>query len=218
MKTAAIFDLDHTLLPVNSGFWAGYDLYKRSKLPLLGLVRVLGAALAYRFARIDFDQLVQLSKNHLVSMSKQELSDWGHTFVTQSLLPKILADAKKTLTYHQKLGHCLVLATSSIEEIAIPLAAALGMDEVVANRCLYDDKGQLTYSLAKPYCFGQGKLQRVVQLAKEKQLNLDESYFYSDSIVDVPLLQRVKFPQVVNPDWRLRLYAKTKQWPTFTWR
>lgn len=217
MKIAAIFDLDHTLIPINSGLWAGYDLYRRSKLDLSGMIQFLGAAIAYRFAHIDFDKLVEKAQEHFVLIAKEELKLWGNDLFDRYFIKKIFKDAKTVLADHQKQGHCLVLATSSIQEIAMPFAKLLGIEHVIANE-LVQTADLKSYRLIKPYCFGQGKLLRVTSWSKQNNVDLEQSYFYSDSMADLPLLKTVGFARPVNPDWRLKLYAKSKKWPILHWR
>ena len=92
------------------------------------------------------------------------------------------------------------------------------MEESLAAGLVMDENGLLTGDLDGPLCYGDGKVIRAEQWAEEAGVDLDVSYFYSDSYSDIPMLERVGHPRVVNPDFRLRRIAKKKGWPILDWR
>lgn len=92
-----------------------------------------------------------------------------------------------------------------------------GLDDWLSNAFYVDAKGQMTGDFERPLCFGQGKVQRAERWCAQRGLSLDKSWFYSDSLSDRSMLERVANPRVVNPDPRLRRLARRRQWPIFDW-
>jgi putative phosphoserine phosphatase / 1-acylglycerol-3-phosphate O-acyltransferase len=114
---------------------------------------------------------------------------------------------------HRQAGRLLVLATTTPYDLVKPLADRLGFDAVVATR--YGERdGVYDGSIDGEFVWGHGKFRAVSQWAVEHGVDLADSYAYSDSYYDVPLLNAVGHPQVVNPDPRMRLQALARRWPT----
>jgi putative phosphoserine phosphatase/1-acylglycerol-3-phosphate O-acyltransferase len=130
---------------------------------------------------------------------------------------KVLADAiqpfaRPIIEDHRVAGRALVLATTTPDDLIRPLAQALGFDDVVATRYGEDD-GKYDGSISGEFVWGQGKLRAVRRWAEEHGVALDQSWAYSDSFYDVPLLSAVAHPVAINPDPRLVLVAAIRRWP-----
>ncbi len=108
----------------------------------------------------------------------------------------------------------LVLATTTPYDLVKPLADLLGFDDVVATRYGVGDDGTYNGTIVGNFVWANGKLAAVRKWADERGVDLANSYFYSDSVYDTPLLSAVGHPVVVNPDPRLRLVASARRWPT----
>jgi putative phosphoserine phosphatase/1-acylglycerol-3-phosphate O-acyltransferase len=213
MAGAAFFDLDRTLLLGPSspeitaalvaaglaperhipGIGVFTDLYRRfgETLPFMALARA--AAVAARGWPVDAvaDAAEQAAK---------------------VLEAKIAPYAKALIEHHQSEGRPVVLASTSPEHLIGPLAARLGVDDVVATRYAVVD-GRYSGGLDGPFVWGRGKLAAVRAWATNHGVALADSYAYSDSIYDVPLLLAVGHPVAVNPDARLRVLAMARRWP-----
>ena len=128
-----------------------------------------------------------------------------------------VADAgRAAVARHEAEGDVLAIVTGSTPYAALPLARELGIPHVAATRLEVDD-GCFTGRVTKPMGYGHGKVVLAEGLAAAHDFSLAESTFYSDSITDLPLLERVKTPVVVNPDRRLRRVAKRRGWRIETW-
>ncbi len=98
----------------------------------------------------------------------------------------------------------MAILSSATTYVAEPLARELGIEHLLVNRLIVAD-GRLT---GQPLCWGEGKLHWAGQFAAEREIDLSQSYFYSDSISDLPMLKLVGHPRLVNPDRLLRRHAR----------
>jgi putative phosphoserine phosphatase/1-acylglycerol-3-phosphate O-acyltransferase len=213
MTGAAFFDLDRTLLRGASGPLITEALTKA------GLVseRTLPAQQAiYRVFDLVGETLPSIGLARAAALAAK---GWPLETMRQAgkaaaeRLDSIVAPyARPIIAEHKAAGRPLVLATTTPYELIRPLADLLGFDDVVATRYAHAD-GVLTGALEGGFVWSRGKLDAVRTWAEEHGVDLAQSYAYSDSIYDAPLLSAVGFPHAVNPDPRLQLFAAVRRWP-----
>ncbi len=114
---------------------------------------------------------------------------------------------------HRAAGRPLVLATTTPDDMIRPLAERLGFDDVVATRYGLDAEGRYDGTIAGEFVWGKGKLRAAQDWAARHDVSLDDSWAYSDSFYDNPLLGAVGHPVAVNPDPRLLALATVRRWP-----
>ena len=112
---------------------------------------------------------------------------------------------------HRRAGHVVALLTSATRYLAEPLGADLGIDHLLVTQLVVRE-GRFTGEVVQPVCYGRGKVYWAERFAAEHGVDLDQSYFYTDSITDLPVLDRVGHPRVVHPDPRLRRLAQQRGW------
>jgi len=117
-----------------------------------------------------------------------------------------------TVAAHRRAGHLLVILTSATRYLAEPVAADLGIEHLLVTQLLVRD-GRFTGEAVRPLCYGEGKTYWAERFAAAQGVDLGRSYFYTDSITDLPVLERVGEPRIVNPDPRLRRVAGRRGWP-----
>ena len=139
--------------------------------------------------------------------------DWFHRYV----VPHVTDVARRTVLRHLDAGDVCAIVTGASRYSAQPLARALGIPYVVSTELECDALGYFTGRYLPPLCYGIGKVERAEQLAAERGFSLDDATFYSDSISDLPLFERVRRPVVVNPDLRLGRVAHKHNWPVERW-
>lgn len=214
MTGAAFFDLDRTLLAGASG-----ELFSKAMtraglssgpLPgekfLFGLFNRIGETLpAMALAR----QGVTVAKGR----SSQAVRVAAETVVDE-LVELVQPFAQIAFTTHRDAGRPIVLATTTPYDLVKPLADALGFDDAVATRYAVDDEGNYDGTLDGPFVWSAGKLDAVSAWADDHDIDLAESWAYSDSFYDTPMLAAVGHPVVVNPDPRMVLMAAARRWPT----
>ncbi len=128
--------------------------------------------------------------------------------------PLVFAEAAVLIADHKLCGRDVVIVSASGEEVVAPIARALGASHAMATRMVVED-GKYTGEIAF-YCFGEGKAQAIRELATREGYALEHCYAYSDSSTDLPMLEAVGHPAVVNPDRTLRKEATARGWPVLT--
>jgi HAD superfamily hydrolase (TIGR01490 family) len=125
--------------------------------------------------------------------------------------PLIFQEAVRLIEQHQAAGRDVIIISSSGTEIVEPIGARLGVDKAIGTQMAVED-GKYTGEIVF-YAYGTGKAEAMEQLARDEGYDLDESYAYSDSYTDLPMLEAVGHPFAVNPDEQLRRVAKERVWP-----
>jgi phosphoserine phosphatase len=125
--------------------------------------------------------------------------------------PLVYAEALAIMEEHRGAGRRVVVISASPEEIVRPLCRYLGIDDIIATRAAVDEDGRYTGEL-ELYAYGPGKADAMRAMAEEEGIDLDASYAYSDSITDLPMLEAVGHPIVVNPDSELTKTAAERGW------
>ncbi|MCB1005893.1 MAG: HAD-IB family hydrolase, partial [Acidimicrobiales bacterium] len=133
--------------------------------------------------------------------------------VVEPLLAAVAPFARLLIAEHQTAGRPVVMATTTPYDVVAPFAAALGLDGVVATRYAVRDDGAYDGSIDGPFVWGRGKLQAVKEWGRAHGVELRDSWAYSDSFYDLPLLSAVGHPTAVNPDVRLAVVATARRWP-----
>ncbi|MEO6954232.1 MAG: HAD family hydrolase [Polyangia bacterium] len=213
---AAFFDMDKTLLHVNSGReWVTY-LRKRGEISLYAMLRAIGWLTQYKLSILDTEAVGKKVVGDMAGQSEAELRDKSREFYAEYVAGTIADDGRRAIAHHRGLGHVIVLLTSSTPYVAQPLAADLGIEHVLCTRLGVKD-GRFDGTIIEPACYGVGKVVLAERFCKEHDLDLESSYFYTDSFSDLPMLERVGSARVVNPDARLRLFARKVGWETMRW-
>ena len=134
--------------------------------------------------------------------------------VAPNLVARVQPFAAALFAQHRAAGRAVVLATTTPYDLVKPFADLLGLDDVVATRYGVNADGTYDGTLDGPFVWSAGKLSAVAAWAERHDVDLKDSYAYSDSVYDTPLLAAVGNPFVVNPDPRMVLMAAARRWPT----
>ena len=213
---AAFFDMDHTVLAVNSGTeWMRF-LRRRGEITRLGMVRALSWAIRYRLGVLDLPTLARRLVEPLRGQAEDAMRDLCHAWVEDEIRATIVRRGLEVLATHRAAGERCVLLTSSTPYVAIPVARALGIDDVLCSR-LEVEAGRFTGRLVEPICYGEGKVSLAETWARDQGIALEGSTFYTDSVADLPMLERVGRPVAVDPDPRLARIAARRRWPIERW-
>jgi HAD superfamily hydrolase (TIGR01490 family) len=215
-RAAAFFDVDRTVLRVNSGtLWMKY-LRRRGEIGRLELARAGVWALLYKLAVLDMDTVARRLVASLEGQSEAEMLEKANAWWIAEVRREIAPAALTAVDAHRKQGDLCVVLTAGTQFVAEPLMRELEMDAALCSRLLSVD-GKFTGRFAEPLCFGAGKIHWAERYAAEHDVDLARSSFYTDSYNDLPMLERVGQPVVVNPDVRLARMARRRGWPVHHW-
>jgi len=216
-KIAAFFDLDRTLLGVNSGtLWAKHELLSGNISPKqFGRVAVWN--ILYHLSLIDIETAFNEAVAHYRGRGYEDLEYETKRWFLREVAHHLRPGASRALDEHRKQKHQLVLLTSASVFAARVARDTWGLDDFLANDFPIDADGKLDGTFVLPLCYGPGKVKRARAWAGERGIDLGDCYFYSDSLTDFPMLDAVGNPRVIAPDPRLRRAAKKRRWPILDW-
>jgi HAD superfamily hydrolase (TIGR01490 family) len=213
-RTAAFFDLDKTIIAKSSTLAFSKPFFAQGLINRRAVLKSSYAQFLYLLAGADHDQMDRM-RIHMTNMCtgwdveqvKSIVNETLHDIVT----PLVFAEAADLIAGHKLCGRDVVVVSASGEELVAPIARALGATHAMATRMVVED-GKYTGEIAF-YCYGEGKVQAIRELAAREGYPLEHCYAYSDSITDLPMLEAVGHPSVVNPDRGLRKEAIARDWP-----
>ncbi|RAV15064.1 HAD-IB family hydrolase [Mycolicibacterium sp. GF69] len=214
IRTAAFFDLDKTVIAKSSTLAFSKPFFEQGLMNRRAVLTSTYAQFLFLMSGADHDQMDRM-RAYVTNMCagwdvEQVKSIVGET-LHDIVNPLVFAEAAELIADHKLCGRDVVMVSASGEEIVAPIARALGATHAMATRMVVED-GKYTGEIAF-YCYGEGKVAAIRELAAREGYALEHCYAYSDSITDVPMLQTVGHPSVVNPDRALRKEAAARGWP-----
>jgi HAD superfamily hydrolase (TIGR01490 family) len=211
---AAFFDLDKTILAKSSALAFGGPFSRAGLLSRRAMLRSAYSQLVFSLQGADHDQTEKL-RQYLSKMVTGWPVDEVHRIVdetlTQQIVPMIFDEAATLIEEHKAAGREVIIVSTSGADIVEPIAEMLGADKALATR-LAVSSGRYTGEIWF-YCHGENKAIAIREYAAEKGYDLADCFAYSDSITDLPMLEVVGHPFVVNPDKGLRRIAAERHWP-----
>ena len=208
----AFFDVDKTILAENSGTAYLKILYERGEIDWRTVLLGLGSYLRYKLNLLDIERWTEKNSGMFQGRSESATAREAAELFQTVLLPSIYPEAEARVRWHLSQGHLVALVSGSTRFVLEPLATHLGVKHLLCTQ-LEADEGVFTGRLIRPICFGEGKIYWIQQLIERELVDLARSYFYTDSITDLPLLDLVGHPIVVNPDPLLYRKARQRHWP-----
>jgi len=210
-QVAAFFDVDGTLLSCQSGtLYIGF-LRRQNLMTRADQARIYWGYLTYRLGVLNMRRLAATLSRWLDGREEREVIDhcrlWYGTEVKNYFREFVLEKVEE----HRRAGHVVALLTGGTHYLNDLIAADLGLDHVLASRLEVVD-GKFTGKPSGTLCYGAGKISHAEEFAAAQSIDLEASYFYTDSITDLPMLQRVGHPIAVCPDPRLRREARGRGW------
>jgi len=211
----ALFDLDHTLIPYDSGSLFTRFMAGRGALDDGFEAQYLVHCQRYAEGRVDMVEMHRYTVGALGRHAPQALARWLEEFEA-GLAAHVPEAARALVREHREAGRLCALVTATTRFVAVPFAHALGLDEVLATEPAVDAEGRYTGEIVGVPCFREHKVAHVGAWLARRGLaweRFSRSWFYSDSINDLALLQAVSDPVVVDPDPRLHAVAIERGWP-----
>jgi HAD superfamily hydrolase (TIGR01490 family) len=214
VTSVAFFDLDKTIIAKSSTLAFTRPMFKAGLLSGSTLAKAGIAQAYYQAFGADHHQM-ERAKEELSAVTRGwdrgEIEELVTETVDQVVTPLVYAEALAIMEEHRGAGRRVVVISASPEEIVRPLCRYLGIDEIIATRAEVDDEDKYTGEL-ELYAYGPGKAKAIREMAEAENIDLSASYAYSDSITDLPMLEAVGHPVVVNPDAELAAVAEERGW------
>ena len=211
---AAFFDLDKTVIARASMVAFGRPLYRAGLLSRWLLLRALYGQLVYLYLGADEQRMAKMREAALrvtAGWSQDHIRSLVRETLEEVIDPIVFDEALDLIHLHQQQGRKVFIVSASPEEIVLPLAEYLGVEDVIATRPKVDEHGRYSGDVDF-YSYGPTKVTAMEEAAARDGIDLDASYAYSDSITDEPMLSAVGHPVAVNPDRALARVAADRGW------
>jgi HAD superfamily hydrolase (TIGR01490 family) len=219
MRGAAFFDFDGTLVRGTIAHY--YSYFRRARMSSLVGRLWYGGFLAkcgwfLLLDRIDRNSLNRVFYRQYRGLPVDEIMELAAQCHHDVIVPRLFEEAPAVVAEHRRAGRSVVLVTGSLDFIVAPLARELNADSVIAPSLQVAD-GRFTGELNGPPIAREEKANRMRAHAQASGIDLADSYAIGDSISDLPMLECVGYPQVVNPDRKLARLAEARGWPIHRW-
>jgi HAD superfamily hydrolase (TIGR01490 family) len=217
MMNLALFDLDHTLLPLDSDYEWGQFLARIHAVEPIAFARRNAAFFAqYQAGTLDPAEYLEFALGTLAQFPRSQLDDWHARYMQEVIQPAILPAAHALLQRHREAGDLIVIITATNRFVTAPIAQAFGVEHLIAAEPEHDADGTFTGRLSGIPTSGVGKVAHLEAwlAARGQSLNsFERTTFYSDSHNDLPLLSVVTHPVATNPNAMLMSHAQAHGWP-----
>ena len=216
-RTAAIFDVDDSLLDGNSGTIFTWYLYSEKVMRPEMRARVPRMIYEYARNRLTEQDMVEAGSRCQQGLYADLLKAHAHVCFERHLRKRITSGAMRQIRKHLLSGHFVVVASGSSQYIIDEVGRHLRVHAALGTRTRIQD-GRTTEELVPPVVFREGKRVAVEQLARQYDLDLGRSFLYSDSAADTPLFEAVGTPVVVNPKPVFQAVAERRGWEVLRWK
>ena len=211
---AAFFDLDKTVIAKASIAAFGRPFYRGGLVNRRLVLRSLVSQIIYLHLGASEQKLARVRESMLTltkGWDRDQIRGIVREALEDTVEPIIYAEALDLIEAHRAAGHKVYLVSASPEEIVEPLAEHLAVDGCIATRAVVDEEGRYSGE-TEFYAYGPFKAEAMRRIAEEEGIDLEESSAYSDSYTDLPMLEAVGRPVVVNPDRVLAKIAREREW------
>jgi putative phosphoserine phosphatase/1-acylglycerol-3-phosphate O-acyltransferase len=212
-KTAAIFDFDGTIIAGFSAVALIKEQLRRGDITTREFIEMTSAMVNFGMGTLGFSGMMAINAQFMRGISEQTYIDVGEQLFVDQIAKLIYPESRSLIEAHLAKGHTVAIISSATPYQLDPAARELGIEHVLCTHLEIED-GKFTGGVVRPTCAGPGKVLAAEQLAVKTGANLDESIFYSDSDDDLELMERIGYPQPLNPNKKLANIALERNWPS----
>ena len=217
----ALFDLDNTLLSGDSDFeWSQFLIEQGVLDRELFEAKNIAFYEQYKAGTLNIVEFLDFQLKPLARHARKVLDEWHEEFMRDKMRPMMGAKARDLVRRHQAAGDLCVIVTATNSFVTAPIAREFGVEYLIATEP-EQKNGEFTGRVAGVPSFREGKVVRMENWLAERGWNwgsFEKSWFYSDSLNDLPLLSKVQQPVAVDPDPTLRAYAEEQGWTVISLR
>ena len=214
----AFFDFDETLLDIESSRLGIRYLWERRLVSFGFILKVLSANFFYKRHWLSDIKMAKILIKFYRKRRLEEFQQGAGAFYQEHLKSHLAPNIHARVKHHRRLGHQLILISGSVRYMLEPVAEDLGFDHLLCTDLEIGSDGLLTGRAQGPICLDGNKRILAERLARKANIDLSSSYAYGNHQSDIPLLELIGNPYVVEPTEPLRKIAVVHQWPILTYR
>ncbi|MBJ22690.1 MAG: HAD-IB family hydrolase [bacterium] len=213
-KIAAFFDVDRTLLAGFSAVGFMKEKFANEGMSFSNVMEAAAGTFRFGAKRTSFPTFLEETSTNLIGLTEEELLEKGERVFAKHLVADIYPESMALVKAHQERGHHVAIVSSATHFQIDALARELGIEHVLCTELEFED-GKFTGKVERPACWQEGKSEAASSFAAAHDVDLSQSYFYSDSHDDLALLDLVGKPRLVNPDQELARVGARRGWPVY---
>lgn len=210
-RRAAFFDIDGTLLAVHSAPHYARYMRRHGRARRRDLLRTAYYLLQYRLNLLDMERALERASELIRGQEEADIAAFSKRWYEEEMRRHLVPAICRLLEEHRARGDTVAFLSTTTSYLADPIADDLGVEHALVTKLEVRD-GCFTGRADGPICYGRGKVYWARRFADEHGIDLSQSYFYTDSVTDVPVLELVGFPRIVQPDRLLRREARRRGW------
>ena len=211
-EIGALFDFDGTIISGYSAVAFFQEQVKRGHLSPRDFVELLSVMASFGIGVLGFPALMLAASQFLRGVREDSYAAFGEDVFKSHIARQVYPETRAMVEAHLRKGHTVAIISSATPYQVEPAARDLDIEHVLCTNLQVED-GEFTGAVVRPICFGSGKVIAAESLTKKYKIDLDKSFFYSDSTDDIELLERVGNPRPLNPSGRLQAIAEERGWP-----
>jgi len=212
-EIGAFFDFDGTIIAGYSAMSLLREQIRRRQLSVRQVAESARAMAAFGIGNTSFSALMMATVQFMRGAEEADYRELGMKLFEKDIAKLIYPESRALIEAHLRKGHTVAIISSATEYQVEPAARSLNIPHVRCSQLVVDD-GRFTGEVHRPVCFGEGKVLAAESLAQQHGVDLEQSFFYSDSDDDIALLERVGNPRPINPNRRLAAIARKRGWPS----
>ncbi len=215
-KYIAFFDLDRTIIKTNSGKTLIKQAYKHKLLSRTDLFKGIYLSLLYRFNLRETTGIINSMVSWMKGVSEKQMNELSVELFRNHILLSIYDEVAEEIKFHKSKGGKVVILSSAILPVCKIVADYLKMDDIICS-FLETENGVYTGRPEGRFCYGNEKVVQLLNYCKLNLVDPGDSWYYGDSIGDLPALDTVGIPVCINPDRKLKKEALKKGWRILKW-
>ena len=215
-KYVAFFDLDRTMIREISGNEMVRRAWRKGIISRMDIATALSLYLVYKLNIMDPLKIIDEMAGWAKGMPETELDSLCQEVTSEVLLPSLFSEAVREISIHKENNARVIILSSALDSVCRVVSESLGMNGYVCSS-LEAENGYLTGKPLGRICFGEEKLNRLIEYCKANTMNPEDSWYYADSISDLSVLCVVGNPVCVNPDRQLKKEALGRGWKILSW-
>jgi len=212
----AFFDLDKTILSINSGKILVKKARKSGLMSSSDFLTALYYSLLYKFHLKNTDEIISGMGKWLNGIEVGKVVDLCESIVKGFLVPAIRPEIIEEFNFHRGRNAELVILSSAMSQICLPVGHFLNFDSVICTE-MQEINGTFTGLPQTKFCFQDEKRYQIIKYCELMSYSKEDAYYYGDSIADLPALETVGNPVCISPDKKLKKIARSNEWKIYNW-